>query len=786
MNKYFDLSVHQLVDFILRSGDIDDRYFNNSTMLEGIIMHQYVQSKQNETYESEVPVDGTINISNYIIRLHGRCDGVIKCEKKVIIDEIKSYIGDREKFINNNFSWHLAQAECYAYLYALKNKLDCIGIQLTYISQIDKNTTYKNFEYTFIDLKNKVESYLYEYLDFLKIIDDLKENRNQSLKELKFPFLKLRKGQKEMIEFVNKDIVNKEIGFIEAPTGIGKTVSCIYGSLLSFKDIQIDKIFYLTPKNNEFKLALSSLKLFNNSGVKITGIEILSKEKMCLSDKKKCNPENCVFARGYYDKIKKILKELLLNHLLFDEKIIKDIALKENVCPFELSLDLSNYVDYIICDYNYVFHPTAFLKRFFESPDKTYNIDLLVDEAHNLISRSRDMYSSFISNSLFSNMKKELKNIKNIDIKKNLKKLSSNFAMFKKIEFINSEEEEISELKLEKLDDEFVKNLRQMSDVYKKYSNDHPFQIYEKADEFFLESYKFLKIYDLLDENFSIYLRKKMNDFEIHLYCINASEFINNTLKKVDSATLFSATLSPLNYYTKLLTDDVYDNKLLLDSPFDTKNLNLMINDSLSIAYQDRDKSLNEVINNIKAFIDEKKGNYLIFVPSYEYLYKLKSGLNFDKEYNVIYQKKSMTNLEKSSFLEAFTENPRKTTIGIAVIGGSFSEGIDLVNDRLIGVIIIGIGLPSFDYESKILRNYYDKNNLDGFNYTYVNPAMNRVMQAVGRLIRSENDRGSVLLIDSRYLHKKYLNLFRNEWKNYKVVKNSDEIKKVLREFYKN
>ncbi|HBS10599.1 MAG TPA: ATP-dependent helicase, partial [Firmicutes bacterium] len=228
------------------------------------------------------------------------------------------------------------------------------------------------------------------------------------------------------------------------------------------------------------------------------------------------------------------------------------------------------------------------------------------------------------------------------------------------------------------------------------------------------------------------------------------------------------------------------DNKLLLDSPFDTKNLNLMINDSLSIAYQDRDKSLNGVINNIKAFIDEKKGNYLIFVPSYEYLYKLKSGLNFDKEYNVIYQKKSMTNLEKSSFLEAFTENPRKTTIGIAVIGGSFSEGIDLVNDRLIGVIIIGIGLPSFDYESKILRNYYDKNNLDGFNYTYVNPAMNRVMQAVGRLIRSENDRGSVLLIDSRYLHKKYLNLFRNEWKNYKVVKNSDEIKKVLREFYKN
>lgn len=417
-------------------------------------------------------------------------------------------------------------------------------------------------------------------------------------------------------------------------------------------------------------------------------------------------------------------------------------------------------------------------------PDKTYNLNLLIDEAHNLVDRSRSMYSTMISFSQFKEAKKELKTIENKDIKKALSKLTTFFNLFNKIEFTDNEGNNLEYLKLEKLDDQFIEALNDTSDLYKIYSNNHSNITFEKADEFFLEAYKFCKMYDLIDENFKIYIHKLNDDYEIHIFCLDASEFINSILYKVNSSTLFSATLSPLSYYEKLITNDHFDNELIIDNPFDKNNLNLIINNKLSLIYQNREKSLNDVISNIKTFVLSKLGNYLIFVPSYEYLYKIKKELKFDEDINLIYQSKKMTNLEKNIFLDKFQSNPQKTTIGFAVIGGTFAEGIDLVSDRLIGVCIIGIGLPSFDYENSLLKDYYESKGLNGYNFTYLNPAMNRVMQAVGRLIRSENDRGSVLLIDSRYLYKNYLSLFRKDWDNYKVIKNVDDLKKVLQDFY--
>lgn len=786
LNNFFELSVHELVDFVLRSGDIDNRYFNNASMVEGSLIHKYYQGKQNDSYESEVYLDGVINLNNYSIKLSGRCDGLIKNNDEVTIDEIKSYVGEKKYFIENNILWHLGQAECYAYLYCLKEKIKTINIQLTYISQIDKKTDYKKFNYTVEELKEKVESYIFQYLDFLNILEDCAEKRDESLKSLKFPFDKLRNGQKDMIDFIENNLTKKQIGYIEAPTGIGKTVSSIYASLSTFNKIKCDKFFYLTPKNSGFKLATDTLKIFNNVGIAIKAVTLLAKEKMCLSDKKKCNPESCFFARGYYSKIKVALKESLIKYSLFDEKIIKEIAYKYNICPFELSLDLSLYCDYIVCDYNYVFHPIARLRRFFEMPDKTYNLNLLIDEAHNLIDRSRSMYSTMISFSQFKEAKKELKTIENKDIKKALSKLTTFFNLFNKIEFIDNQENNVDYLKLEKLDDQFIDCLNDMSDLYKIYSSNHPNLTFEKADEFFLEVYKFCKMYDLIDENFKIYLHKLKDDYEIHIFCLDASEFINSTLYKVNSSTLFSATLSPLSYYEKLITNDHFDNELIIDNPFDKNNLNLIINNKLSLIYQNREKSLNDVILNIKTFVLSKIGNYLVFLPSYEYLYKIKKELKFEEDVNVIYQSKKMTNEEKNIFLDKFEAHPKKTTVGFAVIGGTFAEGIDLVSDRLIGVSIVGIGLPSFDYENSLLKDYYESKGLNGYNFTYLNPAMNRVMQAVGRLIRSENDRGSVLLIDSRYLYKNYLSLFRKDRDNYKVIKNVDDLKKVLQDFYNN
>lgn len=777
--QVIELSVHQLVDFVLRKGDIDNRFFNQETMLEGTRLHAIYQSKQGESYLKEVPLTYDINFGEFVIRLSGRADGII-LEDTPVIDEIKTTNGDLNIFFEKNKDWHLGQAICYAYMYSCQKNIDYIGINLTYISQIDSKQMFKRFFFTKNELLSKIYSYLNIFLDFYKILIKRVDHRNESLKNKVFPFEKLRSGQEEMIEAVKDSYINHKYYFIEASTGIGKTMSAIYGSLEGLEKGVINKVFYLTPKNSGFINSFKALKILNDKNIFISAVELLGKEKMCPhKGNKNCNPDDCPLTRDYYNKINVALKEIIIKEEIITSNIIHEYAKKYMICPFELSLDVSLYTDFVVCDYNFAFHPIALLKRFFDNPITQYRKLALIDEAHNFINRARDMYSASFYSKFFESMKKALKEAKkeNKELARCLRELSKDVKSFKEFEY-----DDKNYFILETLDNHFIRYLRSLDKEIKDYMSTHPNFKNKEIETFSRENFKFIKMLELLNSDFKIILKKEDNGFTINLFCMNPAPFIKEKMSNFEGAVLFSATFSPLDYFeTLLLESPIYDT-LSLPSPFDKNNLRVLVNNSISIKYKDRLLTLNEVVKEILTFVDFKVGNYIIFAPSFEYLNNLKSLLIKDDRF--VFQDKNMTKEDKDNFLDYFKENPTKTRVGVCVMGGSFSEGIDLVGDRLIGVIIIGVSLSTVSVENDLLNDYFTSKGLSGYEYAYINPGISRIMQAVGRLIRKESDRGVALLIDNRYLFKRYSFLFKEKWTNYSIVKNSEDITLELRNFY--
>src|SRR5574344_324719 len=726
MLRKISLSVHQLVDFLLRKGDIDDRIFNNETMEEGSELHRSFQKKQDSNYLSEVDLKTTIIYEDYEINLHGRADGVILGDK-VIIDEIKSTNSSLEEFNEKNEGWHLGQAECYAYMYCREHNVDNVEVSLTYISQINHTIFRKYFDYNYAVLESKILDYIRRYFDFFNLVEEKILEKDKSIKKLVFPF-SLRKGQSEIIKFSQETIEKKDYRFLEASTGLGKTISIVFGALKGSLKAKTDKIFFLAAKNSGFKSASDCLKILRNSGLELTSVELLAKEKMCINKNHNCNPDDCPFARDYYDKINRILVNTLINEKeLTSDKIIS-IGRNNFVCPFELSLDLSLYCDFIIMDYNYLFNRISYLRRFFDVPEATYNNFLIVDEAHNLVDRSRDMYSASINYFEFKTAKKSYKNVRSKAISTILNKLSEDFDLF------NSFESDNDNILLETLDKDFVDHLNKYQETIRKYKKDHPKYKNLENKEFGLNVFKFLTMYEFFADCYRIFVKKDGDNFSINLFCVDASRFLLELMPKVNGAIFFSGTLTPINYYEKAIFGRDDFTNLLVSSPFNKDNLLVLYDKSISIRYKDREKSLYGVIDRINTFISSKIGNYIVYVPSFAYLKMLKD-VYINENVNVYYQNGEMTNKDKNLFLDNFKPNPKKTTLGICVLGGSFSEGIDLVDDRLIGIIVVGVGLPSISFENNLIQDYYDKNGLSGFTYAYTNPGINKVMQAVGRLI---------------------------------------------------
>ena len=776
--KQIELSVHELVDFVLRKGDIDSRSFNSMTMQEGTRIHNIYQSKQGSNYLKEYPLKGIFSYEDSLVYLSGRSDGII-LEEVPIVEEIKSTNCDLNSFFKENEEWHLGQAICYGYLYAIEKGLDKVKIRLTYISQVNNDILKKNYCYKTDELLTKIHQYFDVYFQFARIIETRKNRRNESLSMLRFPFSNAREGQMELIDFTKQAIESADSRFAEASTGIGKTMATIFSTLSYLKEDKLDKVFYLCPKNTNFDNAAKALEILNKEGYLLSYTEIRARSKMCpYKLEKTCNPDDCPLTVGYYSKLKDVLKDCLVHENLLNSEIIDKYAKKYDVCPFELSLDFSVYTDFVVCDYNYAFHPISYLRRFFEVPDKTYRIFALVDEAHNLIDRARDMFTVTFSEEDYKNLKKELKGYRNPEINKILRKINQDLRLFKQFEFNDQP------IILEQLDSKFIQHITKLRSEINVLETDNPKLKLKKGKDFLIDLYKFIVINDLLNDGFKIILDNKYDNLTIKLFCIDPSSFINKSLFHFLGTLFFSATLTPIDYFQKVNLNRDGFKTISLPSPFNPNNFFLIINDNISIKYKDRDKTLEEVVKEINIFVSKKVGNYLIFVPSFEYSRKIEKYFINDNRF--VFQTATMTNKDKDEFLANFKENPQESRIGVCVISGSFAESIDLTGDRLIGVVIVGVGLPQVNFENNLVKDFYIQKEMNGYEFAYMNPGINKVLQALGRVIRTQNDKGSALIIDSRYAQSHYFSILKDRYKNYTKIKDSNGLIKALNSFYKN
>lgn len=753
------ISVRNLVEFILRNGDLvsGSGTSDKEAMLKGSRLHRKIQKQMGSHYQPEVSLKKDTEYDDLILRVEGRADGIFLQDEQFCIDEIKG-VYKKLELMEEPVLVHRAQALCYAWIYLDAHDLEKIDIQMTY-AHLDTEVI-KRFRETLTraELKQWYEELTDSYHKWLAYQIEWRKKRNESMENLEFPFA-YRKGQREMVSGIYHAISKKEQIFIQAPTGVGKTMSAVFPAVRAIGQGMAETVFYLTARTITRTVAQDAFEILRDRGLLFKVITITAKEKLCFCDKPECDPEKCPYAKGHYDRINDAVYELWTTEQSFDRETLLRHAQKWQVCPFEMSLDLAIWMDGVICDYNYVFDPNVCLKRFF-GENVSGNYLFLIDEAHNLVDRGREMYSASIC----------LNDV--IETRKFVKPYSQ--KLWKKLGKVKKQMEELrqncGEWKVEENAGVLPISLLSVQGELNQFLEESPAQeVVDGILDFYFEVRDFLNISELVDDNYVVYTAFDENGrFYMKLFCVNPAENLQKCLDKGNSTVFFSATLLPLQYYRKMLSTRSENFGMYVESPFEQKKRCLMICRDVSSKYTRRGyEEYRKIAEYIARMSWQKKGNYMVFFPSYrlmEDVYQV-----YQDEFSVswvrcISQHASMTELEREEFLEEFTEETEETLVGFCVMGGIFSEGIDLIGDRLIGAAVVGTGLPQVNCEREILKGYYDEKGEQGFDYAYRYPGMNKVLQAAGRVIRTKEDTGAILLMDERFLNRDYRNLFPREW----------------------
>ena len=775
------ISVRNLVEFILREGDIDNRIsgsMEKDAMLQGGRMHRKIQRRMGPEYHAEYSLKMRIPCEGYQIQLEGRADGVIIREKDgkpdVIIDEIKGIFRDLH-FLEAPVNVHLAQAKCYAYIYGEQNELDEIGVQMTYCHLDTEEVKRFRQHYSLEELKTWFDGLIEKYRKWAEFQIRWEKERDESIGKIEFPF-PYRKGQYDLAASVYRTILRKKKLFIQAPTGVGKTMSVIFPAVKAVREGLGQKIFYLTAKTITRTVAEQAFRTLKEQGLKFKVVTLTAKEKICLCEETDCNPDACPYAKGHFDRVNDAVFDMITGGRDISRETLEEQARKYRVCPFELSLDVSVWTDAVICDYNYVFDPNAHLKRFFsESGDNGYLF--LIDEAHNLVERGREMYSAVL-------YKEDI-----LEVRRAVKQMDSRLA--KRLE-------ETNRLMLElKRECEDYRVLESVSHLALKLMNlltemERFLEEYREGEkrELVLDLYfqvrDFLNIHDILDENYVIYSELERDGrFKVKLFCVNPAANLQNYLEQGNSTIFFSATLLPIRYYKKLLSVETDDYAVYAESPFPEENRLLIIGRDVSTRYTQRGQIMyRRIAEYIAAVAEARRGNYMAFFPSYRFMEDVyEEFIRRAPGITAVVQSQFMDEKEREQFLERFEASDSAGLVGFCVMGGIFSEGIDLAADRLIGAVVVGTGLPQVCNDREIVKQYFDSRGMDGFDYSYRYPGMNKVLQSAGRVIRTENDRGIIVLLDGRCCPKRDQELCPREWKVSRICSVGD-IKEEAERFW--
>lgn len=773
------ISVRNLVEFVLRNGDIDNRTFSGTdinAMQEGARLHRKIQGKMGGNYHAEVPLRMEFPYDDFTIVVEGRADGIIDGDDEVsaTIDEIKCVYTDLI-FIEEPRLLHKAQAMCYGYFYGTQNELETIDIQLTYVNIDTEEVKRFNEPMSLRSLKNWFLDVLDEYSKWVKYLYDHLNSMKETAKQLEFPY-EYRAGQREVAVSVYKAINRKVPLYIQAPTGIGKTMSTVFPAVKAMGEDKVEKIFYLTAKTIAGTVAHESFRILRKCGLDFKSIGITAKEKLCVCDEVNCNPIHCERAKGHFDRINTAVFDIITNESDITREVIEEYALKHMVCPFEFCLDISNWVDGIVCDYNYAFDPSASLKRYFSEGGNGRYI-FLVDEAHNLIDRAREMYSASLSKDKVLEVKR-IMNTRDKKITSALERVNKVMLSYKRM----CEEQDY--VIIDTTADLEIQIMRLRSYLEKYLEHHKEFENRDIVLDFYFELINYMAVVERLDECYTIYGRvAEDGEFKVHLMCINPSNNLKMCMEKAVATIFFSATLLPVNYYKELLSGNKDDYAMYVDSPFSQENRLILVATDVTSKYTRRNRNEYEKIADyIHKVMSSKVGNYMIFFPSYSLLKAVYEVVVERKDFEdivIVCQQSSMTEKDREDFLSQFDNVGEKSFGAFCVMGGIFSEGIDLTNDKLIGTVVVGTGLPQVCVERDIIMNYFKDKGMNGFDYAYKYPGMNKVLQAAGRVIRTHEDTGIIALLDERFASREYSQLFPREWNDLALVNLTEACKKI-------
>ncbi len=808
------VSVRNLVEFILRSGDLDNRrgsFADKEALAKGSRLHRKIQKQMSGAYRAEMPLSYIVEYEDFSILVEGRADGIIDEGDKVTIDEIKG-VYRKLSLIQEPLEVHLAQAKCYAYIYGTQkfaaedlktqktpNGIYTMTVQMTYSNLETEETLRFQREYTLDELRTWFQNLVDEYAKWIRWHRAWKSERNASMKNLEFPF-PYREGQREVVTSVYRTILRNKQLFIQAPTGVGKTMSTVFPAVRSLGEEISEKIFYLTAKTITRTVAREAFGILKQQGLRCKVMVLTAKEKMCVCEQADCNPMTCPRAKGHFDRVNEAVFALLQQEISYDRDTILKWSEQYQVCPYEMSLDLATWVDGVICDYNYVFDPEAQLRRFFADKSKGKYV-FLIDEAHNLVERGREMYSAALYKEDFLRMKNLIKSHrKSLErvlerCNRQLLEMKRECETYQKLETLSS----------------FSISLTGLMGELEEYLEDLEHgQLRTEVLDFYFQVRSFLNIYDLVDENYVMYAQHDEDGrFRVKLYCVNPAVNLQKCMDKGICTVFFSATLLPIQYYKKLLSGQADDYAIYAKTPFAPEQKCLLIGRDVSTRYTRRGAqeyfAMAEYIHQI---ISAHRGNYMIFFPSYKMLEDVYEIYRENFQFGgiqVLVQTPNMQEAEREEFLKNFevdkdencaeqvnklgaskniqveknvgerelsdrvtgTKNRASYVLGFCVMGGIFSEGIDLTGERLVGAIIVGTGLPQVSYERELLKQFYDDKEENGFDYAYRFPGMNKVLQSAGRVIRTKEDRGVIVLLDERFGYAEYRNLFPREWENF-------------------
>ena len=769
------IAVKEIAQFLYSSGDLTNEFFSNNRLKDGTKAHQHIQKQYNEESQKEYYVKYNVDMLEDTLTIHGFIDGVLNESGEIVLQEIKSTTENLDKIDFDYHKEHLAQLKLYAFIYADVEELKSLHLRLTYITIDEYNIKNLDINLSYEELKEFFYNSITEYYEWLKILDNASNVKMDSLKNITFPFVNKRPGQQELMKATYMTLSSNSILYAIAPTGIGKTMATLFSALKSIKKPK-EKLFYLTAKTMGRNVAVESIKLLQKKGLNLKSIVITSKAKSCLLGCEHCDPEKCPFAKGYFNNLRKAIEDIYNNEELFTYEIIKSYALKHKICAFEFTLDLSYFCDVIICDYNYAFDPKARLIRYFEDSD--YEPKLLCDEAHNLVERSKEMYSAYFDSYIPANLE-ELVSKKDPTITRYVKMFYQTLDKYD--ELINEDLFYYSQF----LDDTLISILRQILNKTetilsenKEIKNREEILTYYFAIKDFIDTSEYFST-----DHFFIIKKIENNHYNLTIKCCDASEYIYETItQRTKGVVFFSATLFPIKYYMDLLTKG-NGKYLTLPSPFPQENLNLIIKDNISTRYKDRENTIDDIVDTIKVLLNSKKGNHIAFFPSYRYIELVSEALKID-DVEIIVQKSDMSDFERNEIFDKFKDTS-KSHLGLFVMGGSFSEGVDFVGDLLNGVIIVGVGLPQINVENNLLKEFFEEKYGQGFDYAYTYPGFNKVVQAAGRVIRTEFDRGSVILLDERYRSWLYKELMPLEWSHRITINNKMLLENNLNKFYR-